>query len=154
MHEHLQREPAVTVAEAYRGMVMLADGEDKFTNFEQRETSLRDRHILRCEWKLQREQAIDRGSVAYMVLRILKVRGGVNMQTFGRLGVGDRRYAVRELVYMGMLESTPDYRYMTGGEFVDLLAKADDYMAKHGMYEEQRADITDMLEKQGASPAH
>src|SRR5687767_11397939 len=77
LHEHLQRLPAVTVAEACRGMIMLADGEDKFTSFEQRESSLIEREILRPEWRLEREQAIDRGSVAYMVTRILNIRGGV-----------------------------------------------------------------------------
>lgn len=145
LHEHLQRLPAVTVAEACRGMVMLADGEDKFTSFQERESSLIERKILRPEWRLEREQAIDRGSVAYMVTRILKIRGGVNMQTFGRLGIGDRRYAVRELAYLDLLPSTPAYRYMTGGELVDLLARADDYMAAHDMYPEQRTDITEML---------
>ena len=47
-----------------------------------------------------------------------------------------------------MIQTAP-YRYITGGELVDLMLKADRYMAEHGMYEEEAVDIGQMLEAPG-----
>jgi hypothetical protein len=146
LHEHLPRQAMVTVAEAYRAMLVLADGEDPYTSFEEREAALLERGIARRAWGLEREEPIDRGSAAFMITRILKIRGGVNLAILGGLGIGDRRYAVRELVWLGMLAPAPPYRYMTGSELVDVLAKADAYMAERGMYVEERTDIIEMME--------
>ncbi len=146
LHEHLQAQPMVTVAEAYRAMLLLADGQEEYTDFESRRAALEARGIIRRAWDLQREACIDRGSVAYMVCRILQIRGGVNARILGRLGMGDRRYAARELVYLDMMPAGASYRYLTGGELVDLLAEADRYMARHDMYEEEAVDIADVLE--------
>lgn len=145
-HEHLQTQPMVTMAEAYRAMLLLADGREQYADFEARRAALQERGIVRPAWNLQREACIDRGSVAYMVCRILQIRGGVNFNLFAPLGIGDRRYAVRELIYMGMMTPGASYRYLTGGELVELLAEADRYMASRGLYEEEAVDIADVLE--------
>ena len=147
LHDHLEKQSMVTVAEAYRAMLMLADGEDKYTDFDARRQALESRGIARAEWGLRREACIDRGSVAYMVCQVIKLRGGINFNLFGRLtGVGDRRYAVRELAYVEIMEPAAPYRYITGGELVDVVAKADRYMAEHGMYPQESADIKEMLD--------
>jgi hypothetical protein len=146
LHEHLQMQPMVTVGEAYRAMVLLAEGEDAYDSFEAREVALEERQIVRRQWELKRAEPVDKGTVAYMVMRILKLRGGVNMLLFGNLGLGDRRYALRELAYQGLMEATPTYRFITGGELVNLMLKADRYMADHGMYPSQSVSIPDMLE--------
>ncbi len=142
LHQHLQEAPMVTVAEAYRAMLYLADGEEQYDGFEAREAALYERGIARPEWKLQATACIDRGSVAYMVCKICRIRGGVNYTLFGGLGIGDRRYAVRELIYRRMLDEGADYRYLSGAEMVSLMAKADQYMAEHGLYHEESVDIT------------
>lgn len=153
MHEQLESEHVVTVAEAYRAMLMLADGEDKPATFEQREETLVCRGIVRTAWELQRDDAIDRGSVAYMAMRIMEIKGGVNCQTLGRLGVGDRRYAVRELAYRDLMPLGFSYRFITGGELVDLMARADEYMAKHGRYEQKNLDIEQEVDQQKKAAA-
>lgn len=142
LHQHLQEVPMVTVAEAYRAMLYLADGEEKYDGFEARETALFERGIARPEWKLEAAACIDRGSVAYMVCKVCRIRGGVNYTLFGGLGIGDRRYAVRELIYRRMLDEGADYRYLSGAEMVSLMAKADQYMAEYGLYHEESVDIT------------
>lgn len=147
LHDHLQKQSMVTVAEAYRAMLILADGQDNYPAFDARRSALESRGIARAQWGLRREACIDRGSVAYMVCQIIKLGGGINFNLFGRLtGVGDRRYAVRELDYAGIMEPSAPYRYITGGELVDVVAKADRYMAEHGMYPQKPADIKEMLD--------
>ena len=145
-HDHLVQQAMVTVGEAYRAVLILADGEDQYTDFAAREQALRERGMIRDAWGLQREACIDRGSVAYMVCRTLEIRGGVNMFLFGRHGLGDRRYANRELVYREMVPEGAAYRYVTGGELMDLLIEADRYMARHGMYDEEPLDIEQVID--------
>jgi hypothetical protein len=151
LHEHLQTQPMVTVAEAYRATLMLAEGDDNYTDFEARRQALESRGVARAEWNLRPEASIDRGSVAYMVCQVMKVRGGINYNLFGRLaGIGDRRYAVRELAYLEIMTPAAPYRYITGGELVDVLAKADRYMAEHGMYPQPPVNVADTLAAEGS----
>lgn len=145
LHDHLPRQPVVTVAEAYRAMLLLADGEDHAASFSEREESLLARKIVRSAWKLERDAAIDRGSVGYMVARILQIRGGVNREILGGLGIGDRRYAVRELMYLDIMPSGATYRYISGAELVDVMGRADKYMAEHKLYDLPSERIDEML---------
>ncbi|HKQ50637.1 MAG TPA: hypothetical protein VJZ71_21380 [Phycisphaerae bacterium] len=133
----------VTVDEAYRAMLILADGQDGSKDFEERKTKLESRGIARSAWKLEPENVIDSGSVAYMVCKICQIRGGVNMNLFGSWGLGDRRYALRELVYREMIDESVDYQFMTGAILYGLMRDADELMAKKGLYESQGVDLSD-----------
>ena len=90
---------------------------------------------------------IDVGSVSAMVCRICDVRGGVNYSLFGRWGLGDRRYALRELVYREMIEDSVDYQYMTGPAMIGLMSKADALMEKKGLYEVETLDLSDETDR-------
>jgi len=135
--------PLVTVDEAYRAMLILADGEDGSRSFEERRQKLESRGIARAAWKLEPQHVVDAGSVAYMVCRICQIRGGLNCHLFGAIGLGDRRYALREVIYRDMLEDTVDYQYMTGSALVALMAKADALMAEKGLYETEKIQLSD-----------
>lgn len=144
---YLAEVPQVTVDEAYRAMIILADGEDKSESFEARQATLQSRGIARAAWRLEPENVIDAGSVAFMVCRICSIRGGINYNLFASWGLGDRRYAMRELVYRGMLEDSVDYQYMTGQTLVALMARADDLMEKKGIYEKEHVDLSDETDR-------
>lgn len=144
---YLSEAPLVTVEEAYRAMLILADGEDTSETFEERRTKLEARRFAKAAWRLEPGNVIDAGSVAYMVCRICQVRGGVNYNLFARIGLGDRRYAMRELVYLDMLEDSIDYQYMTGPALVALMANADELMEKKGLYETERIDLSDETDR-------
>jgi hypothetical protein len=133
----------VTVNEAYRAMLILADGEDTCKTFEEREQKLESRGVVRKEWKLQPDNVVDAGSLAYMVCRICQVRGGVCYNLFGRAGLGDRRYALRELIYLEMVDEMGDYQYVTGATVVGVMAKADAVMRKKGLYKAEDVDLSD-----------
>lgn len=137
----------VTVDEAYRAMLILADGEDTSESFEERRQKLESRNIARAAWRLEPENVVDAGSVAYMVCEICGIRGGINRNLFGRLGLGDRRYALRELIYREMIDNTVDYQYMTGAALVTVMAKADELMEKKGLYETETIDLSDETDR-------
>jgi hypothetical protein len=138
---YLAEVPVVTTDEAYRAMLVLADGADASKSFEQRRDTLVSRGIVNPDWNLQPQNVIDRGAAAAMVCKLCKLWGGVNRLTFGALGLGDRRYAVRELVYRDMMAFGPDYSGITGGEMVALVTKADEYMAKQKIYETTEIEL-------------
>ena len=133
----------VTVSEAYRAMLILADGEDTSKSFEERKQKIESRGIARKEWNLHPENVVDAGSLAYMICQVCKIRGGVCFNLFGRAGVGDRRYALRELIYREMVDEMGDYQYVTGATMVGLLAKADVLMQKKGFYKTEEIDLSD-----------
>lgn len=153
MHEHLPVQSIVTVAEAYRAMTILVDGDDQYDDFASRAAALEDRGIMRPAWELEREAPVDRGSIAYMVCQILRIRGEVNLMLFGSAGLGDRRYALRELSTMGIMDETPPYRYISGGELLGLMARADALMAEKGIYEEEPVDVVDFFDDVDAEAA-
>ena len=140
---YLAETPYVTVEEAYRAMLILADGEDTSKTHEDRKAKLESRGIARSAWNLEPQNVIDAGSVSYMVVKICQIRGGINFTLFASWGLGDRRYAMRELVYRKMLDDSADYQAMAGDRLVGLMAKADDLMEKKGLYESTKIDLSD-----------
>src|SRR6185436_17501437 len=132
---YLAEAPFVTVEEAYRAMLILADGEDTCKTHEERAAKLESRGIARSAWNLKPENVVDAGSVSYMVVRICQIRGGINFHLFSSWGLGDRRYAMRELVYRKMLDDSADYQAMSGDRLVGLMARAGDMMEKKGLYD-------------------
>lgn len=140
---YLAQVDVVTVDEAYRAMLILADGEDGRQSFEERKSALESRGIAKPEWRLEPENVIDTGSVAFMVCKICEIRGGVNMHLLASWGLGDRRYATRELIYRQMLDESVDYQFMRGSDMITLIRKADNLMMEKGLYESQKIDLTD-----------
>jgi len=144
---YLAEAPYVTVEEAYRAMLILADGEDTCKTHAERAEKLESRGIARAAWKLKPENIIDTGSVSYMVVKICQIRGGINFTLFGSWGLGDRRYAMRELVYRKMLDEAADYQAIAGDRLIGLMARADDLMQKKGLYESTKIDLSDETDR-------
>lgn len=132
----------VTVEEAYRAVILLAEGADPNETFDERRAWLEQRDIARAAWTLERNHYIDQGAVAYMVCKVLQIKGGLSRMMLGSWGLGDRRYAHRELVYRGLMEvQGAPFSPMTGGEFAHLLGMADEYMAAEGIYEREAIEL-------------
>jgi hypothetical protein len=124
-------------------MLILADGQDGSKNFDERKEKLESRGIARAAWNLQPDNVVDAGSVSFMVCQICKIRGGINANLFGSWGLGDRRYALRELVYREMITEGVDYEYMTGAALYGVMRDADELMAKRKLYETKGVDLSD-----------
>jgi len=126
--------PKCTVADAVRGVTILINGTDVASTHDERYHYLLDRGVVRPEWKLSADQWIDRGTLAYMLLKAINVKGGINMILFGSHGLGDRRYAYREFLYRDLMRSGVDYNYVSGPEFITTLGNVDRYRQETGRY--------------------
>jgi len=131
----LPNRPLVAVDEAARAVLIVADGECDAQTADARQEAVIARGIVRPAWKLAPDDALDRGTLAYMIARVCVIDGGINCRTFGEAGIGDRRYALREMVYQKLMTDGPVYGLVTGGEMTAVLTKADAYMEKRGLYE-------------------
>ena len=134
---YLSSLPMVTADEAYHAMLLLADGRDAGGDFEGRAQILQERGVVRSAWNLAPDDALDRGTMAFMLVKILRLKGGVNDVVLGSWGPGDRRYALRTAVWRGMVPWGPVYQVVTGGELVTAMTNADKYMELEGMYASQ-----------------
>ena len=142
--------PVATVDEAGRAVLILADGQESPMTPEERLAELENRGIVRPAWGLEPGHTIDRSTLGYMLFRTCRMPGGVNTLLLGSWGLGDRRYALKEVVAAGILAHGPEYEPVTGGELVAALARADTWLADHGRYESGEHRI-DSLADVGAS---
>lgn len=56
------------------------------------------------------------------------------MVLFGSWGLGERRYAYRELLYRNLVQEGVDYGYVSGPELIATLGKVDNFMLETGRY--------------------
>ncbi len=134
--DQMTRKSKCTVADAVRAVCILVNGKDIGNSYEERYNFLKNKGIVREQWVLNPDDWIDKGTLAYMLCKAAGIKGGINMRVFGELlGIGDRRYAYRELVYRELIESDGvDYNYVSGPELVTITGKVDRYMEDTGKY--------------------
>jgi len=69
-----------------------------------------------------------KGEAALMFCRALDIRGGLALRLFP----GSERYALRELVYIGIVAAEGPLEVVTGPELVAMFIQAVDHMGKRG----------------------
>lgn len=130
----LAQQPVVNFDQACRLVLLVADGEERFGTFEEREAELVRRGYVRKAWGYGPEEVVDQGTLAHMVFRMCRPEAGLNAVLSRWTGVGDRRAALKSVVRHGIMRYGDVDDYPTGGEVMSALARADDYLAKKGVY--------------------
>jgi len=124
--------PTVSMDEAYQAMLLLADGENSATDFDQRRSILVSRGVVRESWGLGLDDVLDKGTLAYMIVKTCKLSGGVNDALLGSWGLGDRRYALRTAIWHEMMPYGVPYHAVTGGELLAAITTAAEYLEPEG----------------------
>jgi len=127
---YLATVPVVSVEEGCRAMLLAADGTEQYTSHEERVAELLRRGVVREAWNLQPDQVLDKGTLAYMTHKTCNLPGGLNMHLLASWGLGDRRYALKELVAAGIMPYDSAHSPVRGGELVSVLTKIDEHLAK------------------------
>jgi hypothetical protein len=126
--DKLSRGPAVTEAQAVRGMLMLL-GDKPDLPFDQAVAALRQRKVVSAGWSFHADRPVTKGKVAYMVYQACAVPGGLTLTLAGP----SQRYCLKELQYRGLMSPGMPYNPVTGMEYVSILARADELRQTGGV---------------------
>lgn len=123
----IANQPYVTAEPAYRAAYALHHGEEFDGDYAELRAAMLDADLVAERWQHQPDSYLNRGEIGYLICRAAGVRTGVNWMLTG-LG----RYAYRELQYKRIAGSAGEWQRMSGGEFVGVLSRAEQYMREHG----------------------
>ena len=120
--DRLRDRYSVTNHDAIHGLILLADGEDTLTSYEDRVATAKERGWLMPDWSRPANESARIGDIAQGVCVITDIRGGLTMGMIGP----HPRYATRELIYLEMMPERGDQQSIRGLEYVELMLKASD----------------------------
>ena len=109
--------------EAFHGVLLYLKDADPATDYAGRMGALKKRGLLDASFNEPANQAIERGTLAQVLVRMLKIKGGV----FQRLTHDHPRYAVRELMYMDLYPPSSPNQTFSGTEFLGIIGRIEDY---------------------------
>jgi hypothetical protein len=119
----LAQQPITSNDDAFHGLLLFLDGADPGPDYAARVAALKDRKLLSKGFREPAEQAVDRGTLAVALSRVLKIRGGVVMSLTGP----SSRYATKELVFLGIFPPSSPNQTFSGTECLGIIGKAEDY---------------------------
>jgi hypothetical protein len=122
----LARRPIASNDETFHALLLYLDGKDDSKNYTDRVKTLQSRQMLPAGFNGGGDDAADRGTLAVALDKMLKINGGLTMHLFG----ASPRYALRAAVDRGILPPSSPNQGFTGGEFVGIMQKAEEF--QHG----------------------
>lgn len=114
---------AVSNSEGFHGVLLLADGTDPTTTWDERLAVLRQRGWVGDGFAEDGSLAMQRGALSKALAHALDIRGGVMMHVTGR----SPRYAARELAYLNILQPSTENQVISGLDYIGIISRAQDY---------------------------
>jgi hypothetical protein len=124
----LETQPLLSNHDALHGLLLLADQTDDRAGFAERLAEARKRGWVRATAELDPDAAATIGLVSVALCEVLKVDGGLSMKLLGLTP----RYCTRELIDAGLLPDRSPNQVVRGPEFLELVARAEDWRSAHG----------------------
>jgi hypothetical protein len=118
--EHIAEMPYVSADAAYRALHILRTNEVFEGDFDSLKAAMSDQDV---SGDLQANECPDRQELCRAIVRACDISPGLNYRLTG-LG----RYALRDLQYQRIVRTQNDYGPISGGEFLGILARAEEYM--------------------------
>jgi hypothetical protein len=134
--EYISDQPYVTAEAAYRAVYILANGEIFQGDFGTLTGEMKTGGLVGSAWPYDADSFVDRAAVGHLVARACDIRSGLNWRLSG-LG----RYAWRELIYRRIAHPSGEYSLISGGEFLGVLARAEEYLHKVGRAPGDRTEL-------------
>ena len=119
----LASRPLTSNDEAFHGLLLYMDGEDKAGGYGQRVQVLKERKMLPRSFAGPADLAVSRGDLAVGVCRLLEIRGGLMMRLTGV----HPRYAVKELEFLEVYPPSSPHQTFSGSEFLGIVGRVEDY---------------------------
>jgi hypothetical protein len=115
--------PRVSNDEAFHGLLLYVGEAQAAQDYGQRVRLLKEKQMLPMNFDRPGDEAVDRGTLAVAVARIMDVRGGLMMHVAGRRNA---RYALLELQDIGLFPPGRANQSFTGSEFVGIVGRTED----------------------------
>ena len=147
--DRLADQPVTSNDDAFHGLLMFLDGDDPADDYAGRVRTLRSRRMLPARFNQPAEQAVDRGTLAVAIVKALKIDGGLALRLFGP----NPRYAVRELVFMELYPPSSPNQTFSGGEFLGIIGKLEDYQRRQGLVQQDTGLQVTPEPRPGVQPA-
>ena len=119
----LTDEPVASNDQAFHGLLLYADGKDDSADYAARVANLKSRGMLPANFNEPAEQGVRRGTVAVALMKLLDQKGGVTLHVVGPVP----RYAVRELMFVGVYPTSSPNQTFSGAEYVGIIGRVEDY---------------------------
>lgn len=99
-------------------VLLMLNGEDRYQSFAQRLRALIAEGLVQESWKLNGDDSVTKGTLAYMICEVMQIKGGVMMYL-----LPSRRYAYREAVDRGLMLYGSENEPLTGPEVVGIVGR-------------------------------
>jgi hypothetical protein len=122
----LLSEDVAVLSDAYKTLVILMGLDDQFSDTDSQLTFLREKGIVPKSLGINSDynDPLNKGVTAYMFAKAMDIKGGVTLRLFGF----SQRYALKELVYQGIMVPGNVQDVVSGQELILTLMRAADYM--------------------------
>lgn len=124
----LAERPVTSNDEAFHGLLLFLDSQDKAADYAGRVKTLSERRMLPGGFNGRADRAIERGTLALAVCRILELKGGLMLRIMPR----SQRYALREVEFEGVFPASSTYQTFSGSEFLGIIGRLEDYHRENG----------------------
>ena len=117
--------------DASKIFVLLMGVENQYIDMNSQIIFLKEKNFLpkKLEADFSPREPLRKGLFAYMLYKALEVEGGITLSLFGI----SERYALKELVYQGILASGNENDILTGEELVSTTMRAADFISKKNL---------------------
>jgi len=117
------------LSDAFSILVILLGAEDKYVDFVSQRRFLEENKIINKNFfsKYQTEAPLRKGVLAYLILKALKIKGGLHLRIFPE----SLRYSLKELEYLEIIKKSSHVEELvSGNELLQILSKSADYLAE------------------------
>ena len=128
----LAARPLVTVDEGMRAILLLEDVTARGLTFQERSTALQRLGAVKIAWRLQSDHILDKGTLAYMLRTICRLRPSLNELIARKTGLGERRYALAVCIHEKLMRHSLAHEPVTGGELLSALTATERYLSAAG----------------------
>lgn len=119
----LAERPVTSNDEAFHGLLLFMNHAEPVDGYDGRVATLRSAGMLPRRFDRPAGEAVQRGTLAVALTKMLDIEGGVAMRLLGP----SPRYATRELQYMGLYPPSAPHQTFSGVEFLGIVGRAEDY---------------------------
>lgn len=120
---------AVSNDEGFHGVLLLFEGVDPTTTYDERVAHLKEIGWLQESFDEPADLAMQRGTLSRLLVEAMEIKGGVMMT----ITDAAPRYAYKELVYIGVMPDGSELMVVDGLDYLGVVSRAQDYMVVQGL---------------------